>query len=185
MANGTPPGPGVDARGVPVVDPSANVIALNDAAIKRQDDLRTMEARHVRELMNSRFGYAKELSRAESARIDAIHQADVSAGDRAAILNAAQQTALAAQVEATAATMRTTVEQQRISTAEGLVTALTPIQASVAELTRALWSGEGGVAQKRESRGINMGWTMAALAGFMAFMALMTFVVAAATGHFH
>jgi hypothetical protein len=33
-------GQGVDAQGGPVVDPTANVIALNEAANRRQDDLR-------------------------------------------------------------------------------------------------------------------------------------------------
>jgi hypothetical protein len=39
LARGSAPGAGVDASGNPVLDPTANVLALVAASIKRQDDL--------------------------------------------------------------------------------------------------------------------------------------------------
>jgi hypothetical protein len=78
------PGIGVDAHGGAVVDPTANVIALNEAAAKRQDDLREMnnrltEARLdcLKEMAALRAEHAKEMARAEAGRLDAIHQVDV------------------------------------------------------------------------------------------------------------
>lgn len=71
------PGPGVDSTGIPVLDPTANVLALVAAAIKRQDDLRDQEARHVREMLSLRSQYEEKLRDKESARLDAIRTIDV------------------------------------------------------------------------------------------------------------
>lgn len=76
-------GLGVDSRGGPVVDPTANVIALNDAANKRQDDLREAERRyndlryeHVAAVLTLHAQHHKELAIAEAARINSIRQID-------------------------------------------------------------------------------------------------------------
>jgi hypothetical protein len=62
------PGIAVDAKGGNVVDPTANVIALNQASDRRQDDLRAAheklmetELRHVKEMIILRAECAKEL----------------------------------------------------------------------------------------------------------------------------
>ena len=63
-ANGSP-GPSTDRHNDPVVDPSQNVNALVDAGMDRQDDLRNMQATHLRELMAKDTAHA--LERAEHA----------------------------------------------------------------------------------------------------------------------
>lgn len=88
-------GQGIDAQGGPVIDPTANVIALVEAGMKRQDDLREMEARHVREVAQLRADHERELRLAEAARLDAIRRVDVEATATAA-------EAIRATVEATA-----------------------------------------------------------------------------------
>ena len=58
-------------------DPSPNVLMWFEAAIKRQDDLRQMEAQDIRELMNTHFEHIKEISIAETDRIDALRVVDI------------------------------------------------------------------------------------------------------------
>ena len=84
----------VDAFGGGVVDPTANVIALTEAANKRQDDLRAASDRrtddlrelnnirlqanadHLKEMAELRANHALEMSKMESNRLDAIRQVD-------------------------------------------------------------------------------------------------------------
>ena len=47
-------GPATDRHNEPVVDPTANVFQLVDAAIRRQDDLRIAEKEHVTEVLRLR-----------------------------------------------------------------------------------------------------------------------------------
>lgn len=54
-----------------------NVLMWFEAAIKRQDDLRQMEAQDIRELMNTHFEHIKEISIAETDRIDALRVVDI------------------------------------------------------------------------------------------------------------
>lgn len=58
-------------------DPSPNVLMWFEAAIKRQDDLRQMEAQDIRELMNTHFEHIKEISIAGTDRIDALRVVDI------------------------------------------------------------------------------------------------------------
>jgi hypothetical protein len=136
MAHGNqaapPPGAAVDARGVPAQDPTVNVIALTNALSKS-----------IRREFKLIVKYQAKLANAESARIDDIHKADEASRSREAIVNAAQQAALAKQVTDTAATLQTTVETQRQSTASELRTALVPIQTRLEELNKALLIGQG------------------------------------------
>ena len=70
-------GPGVDAQGRPVVDPTQNVRELVVAAIERQDDLRILDSQW-RDKMSARdLEHAREMRAAEAARIDAIRAVDV------------------------------------------------------------------------------------------------------------
>jgi hypothetical protein len=74
-------GVGVDGRGNAVVDPTENVKALNAAEAKRQDDLRTMEAkfqnamrdaetRRINELASQKQLFDLELARVLRANVD-------------------------------------------------------------------------------------------------------------------
>lgn len=98
----------VDAQGNPAVDPTANVIALSEAATQRQDDLREASERfilarieaserleelrevhaealrvaentRVNEIIELRADYEGRLAAAEAKRIDAIRTVDVNA----------------------------------------------------------------------------------------------------------
>ena len=137
------PGLATDASGNPVIDPTKNVETLVEASDKRQDDLRTMEGTHVRELIalraeqrqhelaalkevqKIREDYAKELREAEGQRINAIRQVDVEAVQRAAEVQATQATALAAQVAASAESMRNQVQAAATAAATGVGTVAT------------------------------------------------------------
>lgn len=88
------PGLGVDVHGNPVIDPTENVIALTNAANRRQDDLRESakeisdsKIAHLKEIGDLRERYQENISKlredhqakisaAESGRIDSIRQVD-------------------------------------------------------------------------------------------------------------
>jgi len=185
----TPPGPGVDASGQAVVDPTANVIALNDAANKRQDDLRELttahmreigdlreryhesmrlsESKHLREMADLRADFYDELRDAESDRIDAIRAVDVGAVNRAAEVAATQASVLAAQLAATAEAGRTQVAAAAQAQTVTIGAALVPIQEAIADLRRVQYEQVGQKAQVIEGRsgGANVAlWVFGAIA---------------------
>jgi hypothetical protein len=137
----TPPGPGVDASGQAVVDPTANVLQLVYAETKRQDDLREYGDRCTREVIELRAHYDEKLRVSESARIDAIRAVDVGA---AAIL--------ANQVAASAEALRGQVEAARQQTALSLAAALEPIQKDIADLRRVQYEQAGVKSAGSEDR---------------------------------
>lgn len=60
-----------DARGNPVIDPTKNVLDLVGAAIERQDDLRAVESKALREYMDSKFAaIEREFALIESRRVE-------------------------------------------------------------------------------------------------------------------
>ena len=64
-------GPATDVRNEPVVDPTANVYALVEAAIQRQDDLRQVETTHAHEIARKFRPYVASYREAiQSARKD-------------------------------------------------------------------------------------------------------------------
>lgn len=91
------PGVGVDSQGLPVIDPTENVKALNEQGLKRIDDLRkadndlsTQRYQHLKEVADLRALYEKEIANlradnderlriAETKRIDAIRLVDTTA----------------------------------------------------------------------------------------------------------
>lgn len=150
----TPPaGPAADARGMAALDPSENVKALNEAANKRQDDLRVMESTHLREMIAMRTNYETQLSAKESERIDAIRSVDVQAVQRAAEVAAAAVQALAAQVPITADAVRTSLAQ-----------ALDPIQRDVIALRQAQYEQQGQKSATAEVRaGSGQSWVVAGI----------------------
>jgi hypothetical protein len=159
----TPPGPGVDATGQAVIDPTENVKALSEADNRRQDDLRKAEARrqedlrkadakHTKEIRRLDRSHAKELRdidgelrRAESERLDAIRLVDKGNIDRAAEVAAASASVLAEQLVANATAAR-----------GELITGLQPVQADVREIRDKLSQQQGGKAQETEG-GIRAG----------------------------
>lgn len=130
-----------DARGNAVPDPTANVLALVAAAIRRQDDLRESEARHSREMSTVRAEYEGKLRSAETQRIDAIRAVDVGNVQRAAEVQSGVAAALAAQLAATA-----TAQEGR------LAASLEPIQRRIDDLTRAQYEAQGQKTQVVEAR---------------------------------
>lgn len=140
MSTREEPGLGVDARGNPVIDPTANVLQLVQAAIARLDDLREVGLRHVNEISAGRGEYEQKLREAEAGRIDAIRAVDVQAVQRAADVQAAQAATLATQVTDTAAAF-----------ALALDAALVPIKKDIADLRQVQYETAGGKAQTIET----------------------------------
>ncbi|GAC1409964.1 MAG: hypothetical protein NVSMB64_18860 [Candidatus Velthaea sp.] len=134
-------GPAIDRLGAPVIDPTENVKALVDAGLRRQDDLRYMEAKHLRDLLTLRSEYEEKLRVAESNRIDAIRAVDVGAVARAAEVSSQQASTLAAQVALTAETARA-----------GLATALQPITLAIEALRAAQYAQQGQQAARVDLR---------------------------------
>jgi hypothetical protein len=124
-------------------DPTANVISLVDAAMKRQDDLREQDSEHVRELIEVRAQYDEKLRAAEADRINAIQTRSDLTVQRAAEVQAAQAQTLATQVATTADAFRAS-----------LAAALAPLQASIEDLRRAQYEAQGQKAQVVETRDV-------------------------------
>lgn len=114
----------------PIIDPTANVLGLVEAAVKRIDDIAAIRAE-----------YDAELRRKEAERIDAIRAVDVSAVTRAAEVSALQASTLAAQVTASAEALRV-----------ALTSAIEPIQKSIEELRRTQYEQAGGRAEQIDRR---------------------------------
>ena len=154
-----PPGPGVDAQGQPVVDPTRNVVNIVDAAVRRLDDLRGADSlrrdeaiNHVKEMAALRAIYDTELRDAEAKRIDAIRAVDVQAVSQATTAQEARAATLAAQVTATAETVRTQVTATQAAFLVTLDAALTPIRTDVADLRRVQFQQQGERSANVESR---------------------------------
>jgi hypothetical protein len=160
---------------MPVVDPTQNVLDLVGAAIKRQDDLRESESRHLREVADLRAHYLSELRTAETARIDAIRAVDIGAVNRAAEVSAQQAQTLAAQVANSAETLRTQVQAAATAATVALAAALEPIQKDIADLRRAQYEAQGQKTQVIESRGVS-GAVMGVVSAGIAIIAIIASV---------
>lgn len=156
------PGSPVDADGRATLDPTKNVLDLVNAAIKRQDDLRANESRHVREIAGLRAEYQAELRQLETARIDAIRAVDVQAVQRAAEVSATQAQTLATQVATSAETLRAQVAAAATASTTALAAALEPIQKDIADLRKTQYEQAGQRAQVGESR-LNIGAILGAV----------------------
>ena len=186
------PGPGVDAQGLPVLDPTANVLSLVEAAVKRLDDLRELEASHqwemqrtvashLRAMANLRGEFGEKLRNAESARIDAIRAVDIGAVQRAAEVSATQAQTLANQVVTSAETLRTQVAASAAAAATALAAALDPIQKDIADLRRAQYEQAGQKAQVVESRG-SSGATITAIGPGLTLMIVLMALISVLSG---
>lgn len=141
VSPGQSQGPSVDRTGQPVVDPTANVLALVKAETKRQDDLREMITKHLESTARIRAQYEDRLRAAETSRIDAIRQVDVGNVQRAAEVQAGVAAALEGKVAQTAAAF----ESRLTATIE-------PIQRRIDDLTRAQYEAQGQKTQVVEAR---------------------------------
>lgn len=144
----------VDAQGQPVVDPTANVLALVGAAVqrlndladaeqRRQDELRQAESRRVDEQAALREFYGTQLREAEAKRIDAIRAVDVNAVQVASERAAAQASVLASQLAQSTEASRTLVAASAAAVAAQFTQTITPITDRLALLEKALYEGQG------------------------------------------
>lgn len=146
------PGVGVDSHGGAVIDPTANVISLVEAGMRRQDDLRELESSHLRELIAVENRHAEELRVAEAKRIDAIRAVDVQALQQASKVATEQANTLAAQVATSAETLRTTVAAAALQQAAALQTNVAPLADAIADLRRSQYELQGQRIQRSDSR---------------------------------
>jgi hypothetical protein len=135
---------GVDRYGGPVIDPTKNVIDKVEDAVKRQDDLREAESRHIREIGKIREEHTLAMMKKESERIDAIRAVDTGNVARAAEASSAAAAALATQLVATAEQNRTQVASAAAAAVTSLSAALEPIQKDIRDLRDAQSRGQGG-----------------------------------------
>lgn len=150
-------GPAVDGQGIPVIDPTRNVLDLVSAAIQRQDDLRYAESHHIREIVALRADYDEKLRDAEASRIDAIRAVDVGAVNRAAEVATTQATTLAAQVSTSAETLRGQVAAAANAATIALAAALEPVQKDIADLRRAQYEAQGQKINVVDTQALNTG----------------------------
>lgn len=179
-------GPATDRHNEPVIDPTANVLQLVEASIKRLDDLRESENRRVDDLRSSflehiekvadvRAHYEDELRVSESKRIDAVRAVDVAAVAAAASAAETRATALAQQVSASAEAMRNQVAAAAQAASTALTAALEPIQKDVADLRRVQYEQQGQrteIGDRRVSTSAVVGYIFAAIAALIAIATL-------------
>ncbi len=143
-------GIGVDAHGGPVIDPTANVLALVEAANQRQDDLREMNnARIDAELRNQentadlRAKHQEAIDTLEAKRLDAVRNVDQLAAKTEADRSAAAVTALANAAALTAETLRSAVNTSATNLATQLTNTVNAITERIAALEKSSYTGQG------------------------------------------
>jgi hypothetical protein len=150
ITGGLPKQTSQTGNGMPIYDPSANVLSLVEAANRRQDDLRdandklvTAELRHLHELAEVRAAHAREIRESEASRVNAIRQVDVTAvkteADRAL---AAIQT-LAATTAANAENLRNALNTTATTIANQTSSTVGAITERIAALEKSSYTGAG------------------------------------------
>jgi hypothetical protein len=182
--------------GEPPFDPSQNVLNVFDAGMKRQDDLRSQDEFHAREMREQAFRYqdrldAKDLRldakdelirQGEAARINAILAENAGTVQRSAEVQAAQQQALAAQVLASAEALRTAAMSAAAQQQETLRTTVAPMLTRLDELSRAQYETQGQkqqVVETRDVRGDAVAIEQARIQAAQARMQMFALVIAA------
>lgn len=157
--------PDVDRTVTPIVDPTANVIALAGANERRSDDLREAEARRVDqmfraelrriddlrsaeshrvdEILKIRAEYDERLASAEKLRIDAIRAVDVNAVAVASQRAADQAQVLANQVVQSAEALRTLVASTASTVAGSQQQLSSTLSARITSLEQSQYEGKG------------------------------------------
>lgn len=115
-------------------DPSANVIMFVGNAVKYLEDLHKAGERSIDEKLKLHFEYTKQISEAESERINALRAVDVAAVATANERAVKQAEVLANQMAANAETLRASVAK----TAETIATQLQQITSQQNERIAAL-----------------------------------------------
>lgn len=188
----------MDRSGAPVIDPTQNVTALVIAAQKRFDDLmdaadkriddrllavenlakerhqrgndlRELEARHMREMLTVQSQFEVMLRDKETQRIDAIRAVDVGAVARASEVATAQAMTLATQVQVSAETLRNQVALSAQAAAAALAQALEPIQKSIEDLRKTQFEQAGAKSAQVEGKGNNQ-WVIGTAIGIAFFV---------------
>ena len=171
------PGPGVDAQGTPVIDPTLNVRHDLAASERRQDDLRDVSAGWQERMADLRFQFTEqlaalraahgaELRQAETERLDAIRRVDQGNVEAAAKVQTQAASTLAGQVAGAADAMRTQVETTRQQLQAQIAATNEPLLHGVAELRKVQYETAGSKAQTVETRDVSagrMGWTYLAV----------------------
>jgi hypothetical protein len=178
------PGAAVDSEGRAVVDPTANVLALVEAANRRQDDLRAAESRRVDEqaALRAQFAervdelraqFSERLDLAETKRIDAIRSVDVNAIAVASQRAGDQATVLANQVAQSADALRTLVA----STAAAVATSQQQLANSLSARLTTL--EQGSYQQQGKTTGISASWAI--LLGAVGLVGIVVSMIVALT----
>lgn len=183
-----PSGIPVDAGGGPTIDPTKNVLDLVAAQTKRaddlmdafydlieeknrrQDELRDMGERHIREMATLRAQYDRELRQAETQRLDSIRAVDVGAVKQAAEVQAIQASALAGTLSTTAETLRNQVLSTATAAAATLASTVQPLIKAIEDLRQAQFVQQGEKTQKSEGTAQNQ-WVIGIAIGVAVFIA--------------
>jgi len=141
---------GVDAHGGPVIDPTANVLALVEAANRRQDDLREMnnaridaELRNQEMIADLRAKHQEALDALEAKRLDAVRNVDQLAAKTEADRSAQATAALAANSNNTAVTLRSTVDTSAQALASQFTNTVAGLSERIAALEKSSYTGQG------------------------------------------
>lgn len=147
----------VGAGGGPVIDPTENVIALTDAANKRQDDLRALNNERINaeiRVLQAKFDglkdvigvtaeHLKEIRRLETERVNAVRQVDVAAGNTAADRAQVAIQTLAASQAAAAETLRAMVTTTASTIATQTAENFSALGNRIAQLEKSSYEGAG------------------------------------------
>lgn len=163
MAANTPPGPGVDASGQAVIDPTSNVKALAAADSKRQDDLRgqsefwllremALRATHDQEFRALESAHAKEVREKNDARLDAVRNVDVQTSQQQAQDADTRAATLAKTVTDSAEAMRTQVIQSQLAATSYVDTQIQPLKHDLAEVRQWQFEQQGSRAATVETK---------------------------------
>lgn len=150
-------GLGIDHFDNPVIDPTANVIALTDAANRRQDDLRELNDRllaahvlrldaaidNLKEVGELRASHAREMANAESNRLNSIRQVDVLAVSTAADRAQAAIQALAAVTTQNAENLRNALSATAATIAQQTAGTVNAITERLSALEKSSYEGKG------------------------------------------
>jgi hypothetical protein len=186
------PGPGVDATGRAVIDPTKNVETRVEREVVRLDDMASLRAQYTERIMELRSEHTEELAALreahwqamqtkETERLDAIRAVDAAQAREIASAAEARAATLAGQVSDAAVAMRTQVDAARVAASESQAVALAPMQAAIESLRQSQYEAQGQRTQVVETRagGASTGlWIGLAIAGFAAAVAFMAMVVA-------
>lgn len=159
-------GVAVDAFGGPTVDPTQNVLDLNEASVKRLDDLRrteneatrrtvSNEIKHISDTAELRAKHYRELRQSESSRINAILINIAETAQLTASAAEARATTLANQVTNSADAMRSSAAAMAQQSNETLDRRFDPLQKAIEEIRRFQFETQGGREQVHETQSKN------------------------------